>query len=46
VRGLNPSFGLNEEAVRAAQEWRFRPGTRLGQAVPVVVTMEITFSLR
>jgi protein TonB len=46
VRGFNPSFGLNEEAVKAAQEWRFRPGTRLGQAVPVVVRMEITFSLR
>jgi protein TonB len=46
VRGLEPSFGLNEEAVRAAEEWRFRPGTRGGQPVPVLVTMEITFVLR
>jgi len=46
VRGLQPSFGLNDEAIRAADEWRFRPGTRGGQPVPVVVTMEITFVLR
>jgi protein TonB len=46
VRGLDPSFGLNEEAVKAADQWRFRPGTRFGTAVPVIVTMEITFSLR
>lgn len=46
VRGLDPSFGLNEEAVHAAEEWRFRPGTRGGQPVPVLVTMEITFVLR
>jgi protein TonB len=46
VRGLEPSFGLNEEAVHAAEEWRFRPGTRAGQPVPVIVTMEIAFVLR
>jgi protein TonB len=46
VRGLEPSFGLNEEAVRAAEQWRFRPGTRQGQPVPVLVTLEITFALR
>jgi protein TonB len=46
VRGLEPSFGLNDEAIRAAEEWRFRPGTSGGQPVPVVVTMEITFVLR
>lgn len=46
VRSLDPNFGLDREAVRAAQQWRFRPGTRLGQAVPVLVTIELSFALR
>jgi protein TonB len=46
LRSLEPSFGLNAEALKAAGQWRFRPGTRLGAPVPVLVTMEITFALR
>jgi protein TonB len=46
LRSLEPSFGLNDEALKAASQWRFRPGTRLGAPVPVLVTMEITFALR
>ena len=46
VRSLDPTFGLDREAVRAAEKWRFRPGTRLGQPVPVLVTIELSFALR
>ncbi len=46
VRSLDSSFGLDQEAVKAAKKWRFRPGTRLGEAVPVLVTIELTFTLR
>jgi TonB family protein len=46
LRSLEPSFGLNDEALKAARQWRFRPGTRQGAPVPVLVTMEITFALR
>ena len=46
IRSLDPRYGLDQEAMKAAGEWRFRPGTRLGQPVPVLVTMEITFTLR
>jgi TonB family protein len=46
IRSLDPTHGLDQEAVKAAGQWRFRPGTRLGQPVPVLVTMEITFTLR
>ncbi len=46
IRSLDPKYGLDQEAMKAAGEWRFRPGTRLGQPVPVLVTMEITFTLR
>jgi TonB family protein len=46
VRSLDPNFGLDREAVEAAKKWRFRPGTRLGQPVPVLVTIELSFALR
>jgi len=46
VRSLDSVFGLDGEAVRAARQWRFRPGTRLGEAVPVLITIELTFTLR
>jgi TonB family protein len=46
VRSLDPTFGLDQEAIRAARQWRFRPGTRLGQPVPVLVTIELMFTLR
>jgi protein TonB len=46
LRAIDPSFGLNDEAIKAAQQWRFRPGTLRGEPVPVRVTLEIGFSLR
>jgi TonB family protein len=46
VRSLDPTFGLDNEAVKAARQWRFKPGMRLGQPVPVLVTIELTFALR
>jgi protein TonB len=45
-RSFNPPFGLDDQAMKAAAEWRFRPGLRRGQPVPVLVTMEIAFTLR
>jgi TonB family protein len=46
VRSLDPTFGLDQEAIEALQQWRFEPGTRLGQPVPVLVTVELAFTLR
>ena len=46
VHSLDRTFGLDLEAVKAAQQWRFKPGTRLGQPVPVLVTIELSFALR
>ena len=45
VRSLDPTFGLDEEALRAARLFRFRPGMRMGEPVPVLVTIELSFSL-
>ena len=46
VKSLDPIFGLDEEAIKAAKQWHFAPGTRLGQPVPVIITIELTFTLR
>jgi TonB family protein len=44
VKPLHPS--LNEEALRALADWRFKPGMKDGKPVPVRVEVEMTFSLR
>ncbi len=46
VKSLDQVFGLDEQAVKAAKKWRFVPGQRLGEPVPVLVTIELTFTLR
>jgi TonB family protein len=46
TRSLNQTFGLDQEAIKAAAQWRFRPGTLDGKPVPVLVRMEIVFALR
>jgi protein TonB len=46
VHGFTPPFGLDEQALAAARRWRFRPGTRAGEPVPVLVNLEIEFNIR
>jgi TonB family protein len=46
VRTLSPAFGLDQEAIKAVRAWRFRPGMRRGQPVPVLVSIELAFALR
>ena len=43
---LDPTFGLDQEAVKSVQLWRFKPGLRFGQPVPVQVTIDVEFALR
>lgn len=38
--------GLDQEAIKALRQWRFKPGVKDGKAVPVRITAELTFSLR
>jgi len=38
--------GLDEEAVKTLKKWRFEPGQKDGKAVPVLVEVEMTFTLR
>ena len=37
---------LDREAVKAARQWEFKPGTKDGQAVRVQIALEMTFSLK
>ncbi len=43
---LDSVFGLDQEAIKAARQWRFMPGMRSGEPVPVLITIELTFTLR
>lgn len=38
-------LGLDEKAIEAVQQWRFRPGLKDGKPVPVLVTVEVNFRL-
>jgi protein TonB len=46
TKSLDSTFGLDQEAIKAARQWRFKPGMRMGEPVPVLVTIELTFTLR
>jgi protein TonB len=46
VKSLDGVFGLDQEAIKAARQWKFVPGTRLGEPVAVRVTIALDFTLR
>jgi TonB family protein len=46
IRSLDEQFGLDQKAIEAVRNWKFRPGTRFGKAVAVKVLIELTFTLR
>lgn len=46
TRSLDRVYGLDNEALRAARQWVFRPATdREGNPVPIVVTLELQFAI-
>ena len=46
TRSLDAEYGLDLEAAAAASQWKFKPGTKGGKPVAVVVTIELTFTLK
>lgn len=46
ARSLDDMYGLDEAALKAGSQWQFKPGTLDGQPVPVLVTLELAFTLR
>jgi periplasmic protein TonB len=39
-------YGLDEKAIDAVRQWKFQPGRKDGQPVPVYVSVLVNFSLR
>ncbi len=46
VKSLDRATGLDDEAMKTARLWRFRPATYQGQPVAFLVIIEMTFTLR
>jgi periplasmic protein TonB len=46
TRSLDARYGLDLEAIRAAQRWQFEPGRRGNAPVPVRVAIEMAFTVR
>ena len=46
LKSLDRSYGLDQEAIRAARQWLFIPGTSGGKPVDVIVRLILDFNLR
>jgi TonB family protein len=46
TRSLDAEHGLDQQAIQAARQWTFDPGTREGKPVAVEVAIEMTFTLK
>jgi protein TonB len=45
VRSLDTKHGLDDVAVETVKDWRFAPGKKDGVAVPVIVEVQMSFTL-
>jgi TonB family protein len=45
-KSLDIEHGLDQAAIDAARQWEFKPAQKDGKAVPVRVTIELTFTLK
>ncbi len=46
TKSLDAEYGLDQAAMKAAWQWKFKPATKDGQPVAVRVTLELTFTLK
>ncbi|MGE0864435.1 MAG: M56 family metallopeptidase [Vicinamibacterales bacterium] len=45
-QSLDQDYGLDQEAIKAARQWIFKPGSKDGKPVPVRVMLQLTFTLK
>lgn len=43
--GKHVGLGLDENAIKAVEQWRFRPGEKNGKPVPVISQITVSFRL-
>src|SRR5690349_16900506 len=46
TQSLDKEYGLDRQAIEAAKQWLFKPGTKDGKPVAVRVALEMTFTLK
>lgn len=46
VKSLDATFGLDQQAIEAVKQWRFKPATKNGTPVVARVTADVNFVLR
>ena len=46
IRSLDTEYGLDQQAQMAVDAWTFKPATLDGRAVPMIVQIEMEFTLR
>jgi len=46
TRSLDQEYGLDQAAIDAARQWKFKPGLKDGEPVAVRITIELTFKLK
>jgi TonB family protein len=46
LRSVDSTYGLDDQAMKAASQWQFSPGRKENQPVPVMVTIEVAFTLK
>lgn len=46
TKSLDTEYGLDQEAIKAAGQWKFKPGRKDGKPVAVRITLELTFTLK
>ena len=46
ARSLDPTYGLDKQAIAAAKLWEFKPGTKDGKAAAVRVDLQMKFTLK
>ena len=45
-RSLDPTYGLDKQAVEAAKLWEFKPATKDGKPIAIRVDLEMKFILK
>jgi protein TonB len=46
TKSLDQKYGLDEQAVKCAKQWKFKPGTKDGKPIDVRVSIEVSFTLK